>query len=160
MSNEWEQVGIVEILRLRIYPLDPMGEPTPLRTYVAVEPGSYPVLRKADAYRWMMTGQINERNEKIGDGLFVMHGGDNPTGPEVRFSSQVYGVEQFAEFLADPICQSGPLVFHIFATPAPAERWVNNPCANGCDCGDCYSRCPDEGPCHCALAVPEEQPQP
>lgn len=107
-AEDWTRIGTVEILRLRIYPIDPMGEPTPLRTYVAVEPGIYPVLRKFDAYRWMMTGRINERNEKIGDGLFVMHGSENPTGPVVTFSSRVYGVEQFAEFLADPICQEGP----------------------------------------------------
>jgi len=105
---EWTQVGTVEVLRLRIYPIDPMGEPTPLRTTVAVEPGIYPVFRRFDAYRWMMEGRINERNNKIGDGLFELNEGDMPTGPLVRFSSQVFGVQQFAEFLADPMCQPGP----------------------------------------------------
>jgi hypothetical protein len=108
MSMEWEQVGTVEILRLRIYPIDPMAEDSPLRTYVAVEPGVYPVFRKFDAYRWMMEGRINKRTAKIGDGLFEMNAGDMPTGPEVRFSSQVFGAEQFAEFLNDPMCQPGP----------------------------------------------------
>lgn len=73
MSNDtWEQVGTVEVLRARVYPLDPTSDSV-LRTTVYVEPGVYPVYRKCDAYRWMMSGKVNERNEKIGDGLFVMH---------------------------------------------------------------------------------------
>lgn len=104
----WERIGSVEILRLRIYPLDPNGEPSPLRTTVAVEPGIYPVFRRFDAFRWLMTGRINERHAKIGDGLFELNDGDVPTGLEVQFPSQVFGAEQFAEFLADPICQPGP----------------------------------------------------
>lgn len=31
------------------------------------------------------------------------------------------------------------------------QDWVNNCCPHGCDCGDCYSRSPDEGACHCAV---------
>lgn len=113
---EWEQVGTVEILALRIYPLDPAGEPGPLRTMIAVEPGVYPVYRKFDAYLWLMRGRINERVAKIGDGLFEVNAGDEPTGVEVQFPSPVFGAEQFAEFLADPLCQPGPdqrLVFTI-----------------------------------------------
>lgn len=118
--SEWTQVGVVEILQLRIYPIDPMGEPSPLRTYVAVEPGHYQVYRKFDAFRWMMEGRINERAAKIGDGLYEMNSGDAPTGPEVRFSSQVYGAEQFAEFLADPVCQPGPAQRLRFTINEPA----------------------------------------
>lgn len=108
-DNEWEQVGTVEVLRLRIYPLDPECLNTPLRTTVAVEAGTkHPVYRKADAYCWVMTGRLNERQEKIGDGLFVMHPGDNPSGLEVSFPSKTFGVEHFREFLREDMCQEGP----------------------------------------------------
>ena len=47
-----------------------IGEQGPLSTSVAVEPGHYPVYRKFDAFCWVMEGRINERMEKLGDGLF------------------------------------------------------------------------------------------
>lgn len=106
-DDDWTQVGTVEVLRLRLYPIDPTSE-HPLRTEVAVEPGVYPVYRKYDAYRWVLRGRINERMAKIGDGLFVMNDGDVPTGLEVQFPSRAYGPEQFMEFLSDRICQPGP----------------------------------------------------
>ena len=116
-GNEWERVGTVEVLRDRVYPLDPTSDST-LRTTVFVEPGVYPVYRKADAYRWLMTGRINERNEKISDGLFVLHGGDNPVGQEVTFPSSTYGPEQLADLMAESICQPGPDQRLIFRLPA------------------------------------------
>lgn len=103
----WEQVGTVEILRLRIYGIDPYSD-GPLRTTVAVEPGVYPVYRKYDAYCWLMTGRVNERNAKIGDGLFELNAGDKPQGLPVQFPSTIYGQEQFAELLSDEACQPGP----------------------------------------------------
>ena len=103
----WGQVGTVEILRLRIYDLDPVSDSV-LRTQVAVEPGVYPVYRRYDAYRWVMRGCINERNAKIGDGLYELHNGDVPTGLEVQFPSRAFGVDEFAEFLSEPVCQTGP----------------------------------------------------
>lgn len=108
MSDDWIQVGTVEVLRLRIYPIDPFSKLRTVCTEVVVEPGTFPVYRKYDAFRWIMRGRINERNEKIGDGLFNMHSGDVPTGLEVQFPSPAYGPEQFAEFLADSLCQPGP----------------------------------------------------
>lgn len=108
--SEWSQVGAVETLVLRIYPLDPMtpDDARSICTEVAVEPGIFPVYRNADAFMWIMTGRLNERSEKIGDGLFVLNDGDVPTGLSVEFPSLTYGKEQFAKFLADPICQPGP----------------------------------------------------
>lgn len=106
--SEWERIGTVEILRLRIYPLDPNVSPQPLlSTNVAVEPGIYPVYRKFDAICWVMTGRINERHAKIGDGLFEMNPGDSPTGVEVQFPSPTFGVEEFRKFLNEPTCQPG-----------------------------------------------------
>jgi hypothetical protein len=106
VSDDWTQVGTVELLALRLYPIDPHATGA-LHTEVAVEPGVYPVFRKYDAYRWVMRGKINERNEKIGDGLYALYGYDRPTGPEVEFSSPTFGAEQFAELLAEPVCQPG-----------------------------------------------------
>lgn len=108
MSAEWEQVGTVEIMRSRVYPIDPHGGDHALSTFVWVEPGVYPLYRRYDAYRWIMTGRINERPEKIGDGLFAMHNGDNPVGLEVQFPSSAYGPEQLADLMADPLSQPGP----------------------------------------------------
>lgn len=106
--SEWTQVGTVEILRFRIYPLDPQNQDM-LRTEVAVEPGSvFPLYRKYDAFMWLMQGRINERTEKIGDGLFAMNNGDKPTGLEVQFPSMTFGAEQFEKLLADPAFQPGP----------------------------------------------------
>lgn len=100
MSN-WKQIGTVEILRFRIYPIDPMND-GPLATTVGVQPGVYPVYRKFDAIRWVMDGRINERNAKIGDGLYELYNGDADTGLDVRFSSRAFGVEEFRELLEDP----------------------------------------------------------
>lgn len=105
--DEWEVLGTVTVLKQRIYPIDPTSN-HPLRTEVVVEPGVFSVWRHYDTVRWYMRGRISGRNEKIGDGLFVMGGGDKPGGPQVEFPSMIYGLEQFAEFLNDPICEDGP----------------------------------------------------
>jgi hypothetical protein len=107
MSDKWKRVGTVEVLRQRVYAIDPNNGDRG-GTEVVVEPGPYPVYRKCDAYRWMMRGRVNERNEKIGDGLFILHAGDRPAGPKVKFPSRTFGAEQFAELLEEPVCQPGP----------------------------------------------------
>lgn len=113
--SEWEQIGTVEVLVFRVYPIDPTNN-APTLTEVGVAPGTYPVYRRFDAIRWMMTGRINERHAKLGDGLYEMGGGDKATGPEVTFSSPVFGMEEFQKFLAEDICKPGPaqrLVFSV-----------------------------------------------
>ncbi len=108
MVSQWVQVGTVEILRDRVYPLDPTSE-GPLATSVYVEAGTWPLYQRHGVTRWLMTGRINERHEKIGDGLFMFHSeNDNPVGLEVRFPSRAYGPEQLAELMAEPLCQPGP----------------------------------------------------
>ena len=117
-ASEWEQVGIVEVLKARVYPIDPLSE-HPLRTEVWVDPGVFPVYRKADAIRWMLSGRISERNEKIGDGLYALHSSDNPVGQEVTFPSRVYGIDEFAKFMEERLCRPGPerrLVFDLNPT--------------------------------------------
>lgn len=104
-SHRWETVGWVTVLKLRIYPLDPQNGDD-MRSTVAVNPGVYPVYRKADAC-WVMTGDLNERPEKISDGLFALHSGDNPAGLGLKFPSRIYGPEELAELLNDPVCRPG-----------------------------------------------------
>lgn len=105
--NGSEIVGTVEVLRRRVYPLDPATGDHPLSTSVVVEPDTFPVFRDVDAYYWMMTGRINARHRKIGDGLFVMGGQDEGEGPTVTFPSPRFGPEQLAELLAEPTCTEG-----------------------------------------------------
>jgi hypothetical protein len=119
------QVGTVEILRTRIYPLDSQTDDNPLSTTVVVDPGVYPLFRYFDATYWMMTGRINGRGiDKIGDGLFTMNCSDAPSGPEVRFPSRRFGPDEWAELLAEPTCTEGApeqrLRINVYA-PARAE---------------------------------------
>lgn len=103
-----EQIGTVEVLRTRVYPLDPEMGREPLATTVVVEPGTYPVYRDFDAYYWMMTGRINARGStKIGDGLFSMLNRDEASGPEVTFPSRRYGPDEWTDFIAEPTCTEG-----------------------------------------------------
>jgi hypothetical protein len=103
-----EQVGTVEILKARVYPLDPEMNDQPLATTVVVDVGTYPLYRHIDAYYWMMTGRINSRGfTKMGDGLFAINDGDAPAGPEVTFPSPRFGPEQWADFIAEPVCTEG-----------------------------------------------------
>lgn len=102
------EIGTVEVLRMRVYPLDPEMGHEALATTVVVEPGTYPLHRDFNAYYWMMTGHINARGfTKIGDGLFTMAKWDEASGPEVTFPSRRYGPDQWAEFLAEDVCTEG-----------------------------------------------------
>jgi len=108
MDIEIEQIGTVEVLRTRIYALDPETAEHPLATQVVVQPGTYPLYRQFEAVWWMMTGKINGGGiSKIGDGMFSMIRGDFGSGPDVTFPSRRYGPEQWAEFIAEPICTDG-----------------------------------------------------
>jgi hypothetical protein len=101
------EIGTVEVLNTRVYPLDPNNHDN-LATTVVVNPGTYPLYRHHDAMYWMMTGQINRNGfDKIGDGLFLMGAGDVGEGPEVRFPSPRFGPEQWAKFLTEPFCTEG-----------------------------------------------------
>ena len=105
-----EQIGTVEITQLRIYPIDAYADMNSHETTtVVVDAGEYPVYRNMDAVYWMMTGRVNLRgSEKLGDGLYALHQGDARSPIEVRFPSAMYGPDEFAELLADPVCVDGP----------------------------------------------------
>lgn len=112
------QVGTVEILRVRIYPIDPEQDVSDINaTTAVVEPGEYPVYRESGATWWMLDGYVNKRGfERLGDGLFAINPGDEPTEESVRFPSRRIGPDEFADLLADPVCVDGPeqrLVFKL-----------------------------------------------
>jgi len=104
-----EQVGAVEVLAGRVYPLDHEIMDHPAATWIYVGPGTYPLYRDCDAHFWMMTGHVNRRTpRKIGDGTFVASGSDGPTDtPEVTFPSARFGPEQWADLLIGPTCTEG-----------------------------------------------------
>jgi hypothetical protein len=117
--DEITQVGTVELLRLRIYPLDANTGRELLATQVVVEPGTYPVYRDGDAVFWLLSGRLLANGQrKIGDGLFMQGGGlDRGIGPTFVFPSPRYGPDELAEFLAEPLCIEGDpaqrLRFHL-----------------------------------------------
>lgn len=108
------QIGTVELLRFRVYPIDPRN---PYGAEACVDPGTFPVYSDGDTYSWVMTGHVNGAGvRQIGDGLFEVNPNDTPTEREVQFASRTFGRDEFAELLADPVCQEGPaqrLRFHL-----------------------------------------------
>jgi hypothetical protein len=112
------QIGTVEILRVRIYPVDPEQDVADiLATSAVVDPGEYPVYREGDTTYWMMTGKVNKRGfERLGDGMFAINGHDEASDTEVTFPSKRLGPDEFADLLADAVCVDGPeqrLVFRL-----------------------------------------------
>lgn len=101
------QVGTVEILRMRVYNLDPYSRDDNA-TSVMVYPGTFPVYRlSGGAHLWMMTGQLNNRLERMGDGMFGLHNGDVPSGIEVTFPSRTFGPDEWRDMLAHPQATEG-----------------------------------------------------
>lgn len=100
-------IGTMEILQLRIYPLDAAAKDP--ETTVCVEPGIYGVFQDGDVVYFMLSGRINERGfHKLGDGLFMLNHGDAPGDVLVSFPTKRLGPKEWADFQADPQCQEGP----------------------------------------------------
>jgi hypothetical protein len=100
----FKQVGTVEVLRHRIYPLD-AGARDDLRTTVCVAAGSYPVLSDGISFVMMFTGLVNGNSIRRGDGLFFISGSDTPLpGLEVTFPGPVKGPDEWADLTSDPVC--------------------------------------------------------
>jgi hypothetical protein len=96
-----KQIGTVEITRVRIYRLDPAArDDDPLATTVVVQPGTYPVYLDGLSRYWRMTGTVNHRAYRMGDGMFAMNEGDVPSEDEVTFYSRRLGPDEWAEMLA------------------------------------------------------------
>lgn len=104
------RIGTVQILRTRIYNIDPEARADDVNaTTVVVEPGEYPVYRRGDTTYWMLAGHLNKRGfERLGDGLFAINPGDESSDDEVVFPSKQLGPQEFADLLTDPVCLDGP----------------------------------------------------
>lgn len=119
MTSERVQIGTVEITRPRVYPLDPQARDEIVRTDVLVPPGGYPVYRRGGmTYYWQMTGTINGRSERLGDGMFTIGGSDVATPDEVVFYSPRFGPDEWGDMLSEAAGPGSALVFRI---DEPAE---------------------------------------
>lgn len=110
-----QQIGTVRITRTRDYALDPAMGHEATATTVLVQPGDYPVYRDGLSRYWRMTGVINHRHYRIGDGMFAINeGGDVPSEDDVVFYSRRYGPDEWAELLGAFEAETEPrLVFSL-----------------------------------------------
>lgn len=112
-----KQIGVVEVTRRRVYPLDPVAprydEPdySPLKTEVVVEPGEYPVYEDGISRYWRMTGFLNHGLHQIGDGMIAFHGGDDPSDDDAIVYSRRYGPDEWAELMVGFRTPNSALVF-------------------------------------------------
>ena len=100
-------IGSIEILRTRVYNLDPecRGD---LCTTVVVDPGAYDLYCDGISTYWMMRGHLNMRGSwRMGDGLFGLHSSDEPSDIEVTFPSRRFGPDEWADLLSSPECTEG-----------------------------------------------------
>lgn len=111
------QIGTVEITRTRIYPLDPWL-PSHIKetaSTVVVQPGTYPVYRDGLSRYWRMTGVLNHRSYRMGDGMFALNTGDVASGDDVVFYSMRYGPDEWAELLAGFASDDDPRLVFVIA---------------------------------------------
>lgn len=114
-----EQIGTVQITRTRIYRLDPWQPEDMPGADVVVEPGEYPVYRDGLSHYWRMTGVLNHRHYRMGDGMFAINQGDERSDDDVVFYSKRYGPDEWTDLLVDFAGMPNPaLVFTITETEA------------------------------------------
>lgn len=96
-------VGSMELLKLRVYETE-TGD-------MAVEPGTYPLVRQPSGhYSVMLRGRPSRREmrtERLGPGLFAMRCNDAVRGPEWEFPHGYWTAAEFAELLKDPVALEG-----------------------------------------------------
>jgi hypothetical protein len=97
-----QQIGTVQITRTRIYNLDPNAPEDCgyVPATVVVEPGEYPVYQDGLSRYWRMTGVLNQRLNRLGDGLFTIAPGDERGDDDVVFYSRRYGPDDWEELAA------------------------------------------------------------
>lgn len=113
-----KQIGTVEILRERTYPLDPEADRRFGGTEVIVKDGTYPVFSDGITTFWMMTGVLSDGGmRRMGDGLVMMTGADIPSEISATFPSLRLGANELHDLLNSPVCAEGDpaqrLRFHI-----------------------------------------------
>jgi len=107
-NTSFKQVGTVEILRSRLYAIDPYNN-SDLATDAIVEPGEYALLSDGYSHLWVMTGVLNGQWLRLGDGLFVAAKEANaiPTNIPVTFPSRLYGPDEWKELREHYTAQEG-----------------------------------------------------
>jgi hypothetical protein len=106
------KVGTVEILVLRVYPIDPRNFNKD-RTEVVVQPGVFDLYRQAEMFFWVMRGEINLRGfQPLGHDIFTVNSDDEGSGVMVEFPSAYFSDVDFRDCLA---C-------HEFTEGHPAQR--------------------------------------
>lgn len=116
-----EQIGTVQITRLRIYPVDPAARETSDTTMAAVQPGTYPVYRDGTSHYWRMTGVISRltvRPQDLGGGAFTLRVQDVTSDDDVVFYSQRYDPDKWADLLASFQAEADPALIFTMAGEA------------------------------------------
>jgi hypothetical protein len=117
-----EQRGTVRITRPRIYKLDAWASDDWNPATAIVEPGEYPVYRDGLSHYWRMTGVLNHRSYRLGDGMFAMNPGDVPSEDDVVFYSLRYGPDEWVDLLAEFRREANPaLVFTLLDAESGAR---------------------------------------
>ncbi|HEX6968937.1 MAG TPA: hypothetical protein VF174_09045 [Micromonosporaceae bacterium] len=101
------RIGTVQILRDRIYSLDPENHALTATT-VLVAPGTFDLYDDDGARFWLMRGRLNKRGTwRMGDGLFALYQWDEPSDVEVTFPSRRFGPDEWTEMLSTPSATEG-----------------------------------------------------
>ena len=117
-----QQIGTVRVTRTRIYQLDPQALERWNPATVIVEPGEYPLYLDGFTRYWRMTGVLNHRSARLGDGMFTMNSADVPSEDDVVFYSRRYGPDEWAGLLAEFAAETNPaLVFTLLGAEAGAH---------------------------------------
>lgn len=104
-----QQIGTMELLQLRIYPLDWNKREDFSATEVVVQPGEYPVMSDGFTYLVMLSGHINSgRMHRMGDGMFSVRQSDVESEIPATFPSLISGPDEFKELLLSPVATEGP----------------------------------------------------
>jgi hypothetical protein len=105
---DFKHVGTVEILRDRLYKIDPYNR-SDMATEAVVEAGIYPLYSDDFSYLWLMSGLLNGQFLRRGDGLFLATPDVNavPLNITVSFPSKLFGPSDWEELLAHPSTQEG-----------------------------------------------------
>jgi hypothetical protein len=97
---DFRHIGSVEVLRSRIYPIDPYNKDQ-LATEVIVEVGHYPLYFNGYSHLWVMTGKLNGQFLRRGDGLMLAFKGANafPLDITVQFPSKLFGPDDWRDLM-------------------------------------------------------------
>jgi hypothetical protein len=104
----FKHVGTVEILRTRLYNIDPYRRDE-TATNAIVQAGSYPLMSDGYSHLWVMKGTLNGQFLRRGDGLFVAtkHANAMETNIPVEFPSKLFGPDDWKDLLEHESCQEG-----------------------------------------------------